>query len=73
MLRFLMARGADPSQRMPFDATRNVTAYARQLHSPLVTVLEDGPPTRSALPAALSGPLAFVAPDLPDGRAAGAE
>jgi len=74
MLRFLMARGADPSQRMPFDATRNVTAYARQLHSPLVAVLEDGPPARAAaLTAALSGPLAFVAPDLPDGRAASAE
>ena len=43
-------------------------------YSALVAVLEDGPPARAAaLPAALSGPLAFVAPDLPDGRAASAE
>jgi hypothetical protein len=74
MLRFLMARGADPSRRMPFDATRSVTAYARQLHSPLVAVLEEGPPARApALPAPLGGPLAYVAPEAPDGRAPGAE
>jgi len=77
MLRFLMARGADPSQRMPFDATRNVVAYARQLHSPLVAVLEEGPAARGpVLPATSIGPLAFVAPDPPDppdGRAAAAD
>ena len=70
MLRFLMARGADPSQRMPFDATRSVMAYARQLHSPLAAVLEEGPPALAASP---SGPLAFLAPEAPDGRAAGAD
>ena len=67
-----MARGADPSQRMPFDATRNVTAYARQLHSPLVAVLEDGPPARGPpLPSTLSGTLALAAP--PHGRTTGAD
>lgn len=74
MLRFLMARGADPSQRMPFDATRNVTAYARQLHSPLVAVLEEGPPARGLpLAGTLNGPLALVAPEAHEGRAARAD
>ena len=35
MVKFLMARGASPSQLLPFDTSRTVQAYAEQLKSPL--------------------------------------
>ena len=35
MVKFLMARGASPSQLLPFDTSKTVQAYAEQLKSPL--------------------------------------
>ena len=40
MVAFLLARGADPAQRLPADPNQSVTAYARVLKSPLVAMLE---------------------------------
>jgi hypothetical protein len=40
MVSYLLAHGANPRQRMPFDASQSVVAYARTLRSPLVAMLE---------------------------------
>jgi len=40
MIGFLLARGADPSQRLPSDPSQSVMAYAKTLKSPLVAMLE---------------------------------
>jgi len=40
MVSFLLAHGANPRQRLPFDPSQSVIAYARTLHSPLVAMLE---------------------------------
>ncbi len=40
MVSYLLAHGANPRQRLPFDASQSVIAYARALHSPLVAMLE---------------------------------
>lgn len=40
MVVFLMARGADPRQRLPFDRDRTVVSWARQAKSPLLAVLD---------------------------------
>ena len=42
---FLLARGADPWQRLPYDSARNVVQYAQTLNSPLVALLD---PPRAA-------------------------
>jgi hypothetical protein len=46
MVEYLMSRGANPWQRLPFDAGNSVVSYARNLKSPLVALL-DPPPSRS--------------------------
>ena len=48
MLGFLMARGANPWQKLPFDPGRSVVEYARALGSPLLPLL-DPPPVRPTL------------------------
>jgi hypothetical protein len=40
MVSYLLAHGANPRQRLPFDPSQSVIAYARALHSPLVATLE---------------------------------
>lgn len=40
MVAFLLARGADPAQRLPADPNQTVTAFARVMKSPLVAMLE---------------------------------
>ena len=56
MVEFLMARGANPWQKLPFDAGSSVVQYARTLHSPLVSLLD--PP---AAPARVSTVVAATA------------
>jgi len=40
---YLLAHGANPRQRLPFDASQSVVAYARTLKSPVVALLEAPP------------------------------
>jgi hypothetical protein len=40
MVAFLLARGADPWQRLPFDPSRSVVQYARDLRSPQAPLLD---------------------------------
>lgn len=51
MVGFLMARGADPRKRLPFDPDRTVIGYAASIKSPMLVVL-DPPRERPAPPAA---------------------
>ncbi len=46
MIGFLMARGASPRQKLPFDPGKTVVAFAAQMKSPMLVLLE--PPARSA-------------------------
>lgn len=48
MVGFLMTHGADPLQRLPFDAGRSVIDQARSTASPLLPLLEAPPPLGSA-------------------------
>lgn len=43
MMGFLMARGADPKRKLPFDPDKTVVAFARSIRSPMLALLE--PPT----------------------------
>lgn len=45
LVEYLLARGADPWQRLPYDSARSVVQYARSLSSPLVALLD---PPRAA-------------------------
>jgi hypothetical protein len=47
MIEFLMARGADPWQRLPHAPSQSVVQYARQLQSPWVSVLDPPYPVRA--------------------------
>ena len=40
LVQFLMSRGANPWQKLPFDSGRSVVEYARALGSPLVPLLD---------------------------------
>jgi hypothetical protein len=55
MVEFLMARGANPWQRLPFDAGSSVVQYARAMKSPALALL-DPPP---------AGPMVLAGGDLP--------
>ncbi len=46
MVGFLMVRGASPQQKLPFDQGKTVVAFAVQMQSPMLSLLET--PTRSA-------------------------
>jgi hypothetical protein len=50
MVEFLLARGANPWQRLPFDAGSSVVQYARTLKSPQLALLD--PPVVQNAPAA---------------------
>ena len=45
MVGFLMTRGANPRQKLPFDPDKTVIAFAAQMKSPMLAVLE--PPQAS--------------------------
>ena len=45
MVGFLVARGASPQQKLPFDPGKTVVAFAAQMQSPMLSLLES--PTRS--------------------------
>ncbi len=45
-VRFLMAHGANPRAKLPFDTGKNVIAFAAAIKSPMVAVL-DTPPARA--------------------------
>ena len=45
-VRFLMAHGADPRIKLPFDQGRNVIGFAAAIKSPMVALL-DAPPARA--------------------------
>jgi hypothetical protein len=47
MVEYLLARGADPRQRLPSNADQSIVGFARQLKSPLLALLE----TPRAVPA----------------------
>ena len=46
MVGFLMARGADPKQKLPFDPGKTVVSFAAEMNSPMFAVLD--PPVRAA-------------------------
>ena len=48
MVVFLMARGADPHERIPFDSGKTVITYATAMKSPLVDLLD--PPATPVAP-----------------------
>ena len=49
MVEFLMARGANPWQRLPFDAGSSVVQYARAMKSPVLALLDPPPPGPTVL------------------------
>ena len=53
LVKFLMARGADPWRKLPYDAGTSVVEYARGLQSPLVKLLD--PPVLSPLATVVAG------------------
>jgi hypothetical protein len=59
MVTFLMARGASPGQKLPFDSGKTVLGYAAQMKSPLLSLLDSPspPPAAPALAKADSGAL----------------
>lgn len=53
MVEFLLARGADPRQKLPFDSGTSVVQYARSLRSPQLVLLD--PPVVPTLVAGEAG------------------
>jgi hypothetical protein len=69
MVVFLMARGADPRQKLPFDPGKTVIAFAAQMKSPMLAMLDPPAPPRPEAPAIAK---ADSGPALNGGREAGA-
>jgi hypothetical protein len=69
MVVFLMARGANPRQKLPFDPGKTVIAFAAQMKSPMLAVLDPPAPPRPEAPAIAK---ADPGPALNGGREAGA-
>jgi hypothetical protein len=67
-VRFLMAHGADPRIKLPFDQGKNVITFAAAIRSPMVAVLDA--PAASAVPAT-STTLAQTATGAESGGAVG--
>ena len=67
-VRFLMAHGADPRHKLPFDPGRNVISFAAAIKSPMVALL-DAPPARAVPVPATT--LAQTSPGADAGRATG--
>ena len=55
MVGFLLARGADPRQRLPSNANQSVIAFAQVLKSPALALL-DPPPAAPTAPTRPTGP-----------------
>ncbi|MEO8309927.1 MAG: hypothetical protein ABI520_02040 [Caldimonas sp.] len=58
-VRFLMAHGANPRRKLPFDAGKNVIGFAAAIKSPMVALLDAPPPSTAPMPTtsfAQSGP-----------------
>jgi hypothetical protein len=53
MVAFLMARGADPHKKLPFDPNKNVIAFAASIKSPMLALL-DAPPAPAVAPTTLA-------------------
>ncbi|MEO8835969.1 MAG: hypothetical protein ABI364_04450 [Caldimonas sp.] len=53
MVNFLMAHGADPRKKLPFDPNKNVIAFAASIKSPMLALL-DPPPAPRAAPTTLA-------------------
>jgi len=49
MVGFLIARGADPRQKLPSDPSKTVLAFAAQMKSPMLALLGPPPAARPAL------------------------
>jgi hypothetical protein len=45
MVKFLLARGANPRQKLPFDPGRNVVGFAESIRSPMLALLDEPAPT----------------------------
>ena len=71
MVGFLMTRGADPRQKLPSDPRRTVAAFAAQMNSPMLALLEAPPAARPALAAttAVTDPQATAQLPSPPGTA----
>ena len=50
MVGFLMARGADPKTKLPFDRSKTVVSFAASIRSPMLAVLDPPPPPKPAPP-----------------------
>jgi len=70
LVRYLIAHGANPNQRLPFDRHLTVKAYAKNLRSPLVALLDA--PTRPRAPLAVARAAAPSAAGLLAAGSAGA-
>ncbi|HEY9065819.1 MAG TPA: hypothetical protein VIO33_12630 [Burkholderiaceae bacterium] len=62
MVHYLLAHGASPRQRLPFDASQSVLAYARTLKSPMVALLEAPPEAAPPTATRLAGSSATLVP-----------
>jgi hypothetical protein len=58
MVSFLLAHGANPRQKLPFDTSRTVVGFAKAIRSPVLALLDAPAP---ALPSALPTTLASTA------------
>jgi hypothetical protein len=54
MVSFLMAHGADPRKRLPFDPDKNVIGFAKAIKSPMVALLDAPPAPSTTLPTTLA-------------------
>jgi hypothetical protein len=53
MVKYLLARGANPRQKLPFDPEHTVVGFARSIKSPMVALLDE-PATGVAAPTRLA-------------------
>jgi hypothetical protein len=54
LIGFLLARGADPSRKLFYDASRSIAQQARALNSPVLALLESPPAPSPSLLAAIT-------------------
>ncbi|MGZ5186564.1 MAG: hypothetical protein ACXWCV_08960 [Caldimonas sp.] len=69
MVGFLLAHGANPNQKLPFDPGKTVTMFAAQMRSPMLALLERPPAAPATVGAAAAIAPASVAGG-PDGSPA---
>ena len=54
MVGFLMAHGADPRKKLPFDPDKNVIGFAKSIKSPMLALLDTPPAPAATLPTTLA-------------------